>query len=254
VLGDRADVSGIAKIAVKQGEVFRQGKGFVNDRAGRAGDDVEIGDSGGDGRAFGGAAREHQFALEGVAVQPRRLANQQLRDLGAGFGGDPAEHGGVDRNLAPPDDRERARIERGFGQRPRRRGKRRVARQERHRHAVITGLQFCRAEAGEIGGQHRVRNLGQHARAVAGAGIGPDAAAVGQVDQPAQRAFDDLARRTALDVDHQTDAAGVMLQGGVIHRGVESCAVGKRLRVRHLANPSYQWRDDRTIFSLRRKP
>jgi hypothetical protein len=61
-----------------------------------------------------------------------------------------------------------------------------------------------------------VRNLHQDTRAVAGARIGADRAAMLEVAENAERVADDLVRLLALDIGDETDAAGILLQGGVV--------------------------------------
>jgi hypothetical protein len=61
-----------------------------------------------------------------------------------------------------------------------------------------------------------VGQLGEHARSVAGALISSDPAAVGEIDQTAQRQLDDAARGDPLDIDHEPNAAAVMLVGVLI--------------------------------------
>ncbi len=63
------------------------------------------------------------------------------------------------------------------------------------------------AGGGERFTEQRERDLRQHASAVAGAGVGADASAMGQIDEPGQGAVDDLARGPTGDVDDETDAA-----------------------------------------------
>ena len=71
---------------------------------------------------------------------------------------------------------------------------------------------------GERFAEEREGNLRQDASAVAGAGVGADAAAMGQIDEAGQGALDDLARGPAGDVDDQTDAAGIVLERRVPER------------------------------------
>ena len=55
-----------------------------------------------------------------------------------------------------------------------------------------------------------MRDLHQDAGAVAGARIGPDRAAMLEIEQDGQRVLDDLVRLAALDVGNETDAAGIL--------------------------------------------
>ena len=60
-----------------------------------------------------------------------------------------------------------------------------------------------------------MRDLQQHAGAVARLGIGADGAAMFEVSQDAQAVGDDLVALDVLDVGDEADAAGIMLAGGV---------------------------------------
>ncbi len=61
-----------------------------------------------------------------------------------------------------------------------------------------------------------MRDLHQHARAVAGERVGADGAAVLEVLQDPQRVGDDLVRLAPLHVGDEADAAGVVLVRGVV--------------------------------------
>ena len=69
---------------------------------------------------------------------------------------------------------------------------------------------------GALAREELVRNLDQDAGAVAGFRIAAAGAAMRQVDQDLQSLEDDVVRLLALDVDHETDAAGVVLVAGVV--------------------------------------
>ncbi len=71
-------------------------------------------------------------------------------------------------------------------------------------------------ELGAFGGEERVRNLGQHAAAVAERGIRADRAAMVEVDQDLQALFEDVVRLAVLHVGHEADAAGIVLVGGIV--------------------------------------
>jgi hypothetical protein len=61
-----------------------------------------------------------------------------------------------------------------------------------------------------------VGDLDQDAGAVAGFRVAPAGSAMGQVDQDLDALEDDVVRLVALDVGHETDAAGVPFVGGMI--------------------------------------
>ena len=64
--------------------------------------------------------------------------------------------------------------------------------------------------------QKLVRHLQQHAGAVAGVHLRAAGAAVVQIREDLQALLQDRVRFAALDVDDEADAAGVMLEGGVV--------------------------------------
>ena len=91
-----------------------------------------------------------------------------------------------------------------------------VARQEAHRHRVMAGLR--QAEAQPLGpmAQQFVGDLNQAASAVTHQRVRADRAAMIQVHQDLQPAPDQFVRFSALDIRHEANAAGVVLQGRII--------------------------------------
>ena len=61
-----------------------------------------------------------------------------------------------------------------------------------------------------------MRDLHQNAGAVAGARIGADRAAMLEIAQDRERVVDDLVRLAALDVGDEADAAGILLERGIV--------------------------------------
>ena len=64
--------------------------------------------------------------------------------------------------------------------------------------------------------EEAVRDLDEDAAAVAELGIGPDRAAVVEIEQDLQAHLDDLMARLIVELGHEADAAGIMLLGRVI--------------------------------------
>ena len=64
--------------------------------------------------------------------------------------------------------------------------------------------------------QKGVRNLQQHAGAVAGILLATAGPAVIQILENGQRLLDDLAGFFALDIDDEADAAGIVFESGII--------------------------------------
>ena len=80
----------------------------------------------------------------------------------------------------------------------------------------MTGRRQLETELGAFVSKERVRNLGQHAAAVAKRGIRAHRAAMVEVDQNLQALFEDVMRLAVLHVGHEADAAGIMLFGGIV--------------------------------------
>ena len=78
-----------------------------------------------------------------------------------------------------------------------------------------------------------MRNLHQDAGAVAGARVGADRAAVLEVQQNGQRVFDDLVRLASLDVGDEADAAGILVE-----RGIVEAACGRHAGIGVIGNAS----------------
>ncbi len=72
------------------------------------------------------------------------------------------------------------------------------------------------AELGALAREELVRDLDQHAGAVAGFRIAAAGAAVRQVDQNLDALDDDVVRFLALDIGDEADAAGVVFLGRVV--------------------------------------
>ena len=104
-----------------------------------------------------------------------------------------------------------------------RRGLRGIARQEHEPGAVVAGGGEGDAEAAALAGEERVGHLDHDARAVARVRLAAAGAAVEQVLQHGERLAHDGVRLSALDVDDEADAAGVVLVSGIV----------EALRVRH---------------------
>ena len=88
----------------------------------------------------------------------------------------------------------------------------------------------CDPESSGFLAQEPIRHLDQNARAVARVHFTAAGATVQQVDQELERLTDDGVRATALDVDHEPDAAGVVL----VPRVIETLRRGEGMLVHSL--------------------
>jgi hypothetical protein len=91
---------------------------------------------------------------------------------------------------------------------------------------------FGDAGAGEEPGGQRH----QHARAVAGAGVGGDRAPVPEPLEPAEGGVEDGPAGAAMDIGHEADAAGVALVAAPVVQGPAAGPGGSREVLRHLAS------------------
>ena len=91
-----------------------------------------------------------------------------------------------------------------------------IARHEQIADRVFARLRQLEAELGGLLGEKLVRDLHQDAGAVAHARVGADRAAMLQIAQDAQPVLDDLVRLAALDVGDEADAAGILVERGIV--------------------------------------
>ena len=129
-----------------------------------------------------------------------------------------AKRGIVDRHVAPAEHVQalgRDDLLDDFAHLLARRG---LARHEELADRVMAWRRQVEAELGAFGGEERVRDLGQHAAAVAERRIRAHRAAMVEVDQNLQALFEDVVRLAVLHVGHEADAAGIVLLGGIVER------------------------------------
>ena len=80
----------------------------------------------------------------------------------------------------------------------------------------MAGLRQVEAELGAFRGEEAVRDLGQHAAAVAERRVGADRAAMVEIDEDLQALFEDVVRLAVVHVGDEADAAGIVLLGGIV--------------------------------------
>ena len=183
-------------------------------------------------------ADDVQLALESHVVGDGRIAGDEDHPhLGLGPSGRPAERSVVDLDRPPPDDAlpfggddllevdlDRAPVVD-------------VRRQEDHPDAVVAGPRQAVAVAVRLPAQEGVRHLDQDSRAVSGVGLGPARSPVSQVGEDGQRLANDLVRPLPADIHHQPEAAGVVLEAGIVQalpaRRPRVVLTGFRLRLTH---------------------
>ena len=159
-----------------------------------------------------------ELAVEGILVGTRRgaleedLPNQRLARLGR-----IAQGGVVGRHLAPADDLDRffgddalEKVLGGAALGSLRRG-------EEHGDAVVPRGRQVDAGGGADLAEEGVGHLNQDPGAVARVVLAADCAAVIEVCQDRYGLLDDLVGLLPLDVGDEADAAGVMLELGIVH-------------------------------------
>jgi hypothetical protein len=143
-----------------------------------------------------------------------------------------------------------------------------VVRHEHRADRVVAGLGQHDVELFGFADEELVRDLHQDARAVAGARIGADRAAMFEVAQDRNRVLDDLVRLAALDVGDEADAAAILVEAGIVEavrfgdarpqrerdRGIFHGPLRRRRAHSHLAEPLRAHRLPRCPAALHRPP
>ena len=216
---ERAGHVGIAQLGIEVGDLRRQQQAFVYDGAAREGRHVEealLGQIRLGNFVFGALADQVQFALELVLIHSLAAADENLLDVGLAVARFAADGGAIDGRVAPAEHGEAFfgddALQNAFALQAV------VAfhRKERHAHSVFPRGRERETAFGALAGEELVRDLNQHAGAVAGFRIAAASAAVGQVDQNLYALDNDVVRFLALDIGDEADTAGVAFLGRVI--------------------------------------
>ena len=126
-------------------------------------------------------------------------------------------------------------------------------RHEQRADRVVAGLRQREAELLGLAREEGVRNLHQDAGAVAGARIGADRAAMLEIAENADRVGDDLMRLLALDVGDEADAAGILLEAGIVEAfGGRPPACASREHVRGSAGLEAEAADSASVTMFSR--
>src|SRR5205085_6767981 len=88
--------------------------------------------------------------------------------------------------------------------------------QHGHADAIFAGSRKSEAEFRALSRKERVWDLDENARAITGFGIAATCAAMRQVDQNLNALDDYVVRFLTLDAGDEADAAGVVLEAGVV--------------------------------------
>jgi len=217
---DRGLHRGVGQVGEVLRELVGKQHALVHERAAREAGDVPLlgtGHGGGADLGVAALADEVELALEGdlvghaVAAADEDLAHERL----AGLGG-LAERRVVGRHGAPAQKVLALRLDDALEGLLDLAADGRVAREEDDAAAVLAG--GGEGEPRFLGRllQELMRHLHEHARAIARVGLAAGSAAVVEVRQDLQRLLQDLVRFAPVHVRHETDAAGIVLEGRII--------------------------------------
>ncbi len=212
---------GVIRVAQVEVEALQRGRGqqtLVDDGAAREAGDIEILDALALGKVLDLVATEEELPFELIVAHRGRVgpADEDLLDVGTGAQRLLPEHLAVHRHGAPAEDEELGLVEHRLGDVPAARLRIGIVRQEHHAHAKVGILEELVAHLLDFGPEKLVRDLRQHAGAVAGLRIGVHRATVNQVADAGQRLLQDRVGAHAFDARDQAHAAGVMFRGRVI--------------------------------------
>ncbi len=245
--GERRGEGRVGEVLEVVAELSGEQQALVDDRAGRHRHGVIAGEAlvlAAEHLVRDGLAQDEEPALERVLIAIRGardedLAGRRLARLDA-----LAKPRGVDRHVAPSEQSAALlgdglgddRLDVGAG--------RLVLGQEHDADGVVAGRRQLEAGLLRLGNEELVRNLHQHAAAVAGLGVGPGGAAMVEVQQDLETHAHDVVGLGVVHVGDEADAAGVVLLGrivepvglgnaGIAHDDIAAHArVRRRLRLR----------------------
>ena len=233
----------IAQIEIEAADLRRQQQSLVDHGAGRERRHVQIAEPRQVPLALDRAhvvedllADRQDLPFErGLILDPRAGGDDRLADHRHRFDDAFAETAQVDRHVAPADqglalgDDHRlemadGELARGF-----------LLRQEAHRDGVAPGRRQLQRHLVRPVAQQAIGHLDQAAGTIAHQRVGPDRAAMVEIDQDLQAATDDLVRLAALDIGHEADPARIVFVAWI----VQSLALRKSHR--------------RSLFTCRRR-
>ena len=160
---------------------------------------------------FHSLAHDVELALERVLVHARRVADENLLDVGLRVARHPPDHVAVDRRVAPAQHAKsflaHDLFDDSFAQQP----VMRIDRKKYHAHSVLTRSRQGETQARRFALEESVGNLDQDARAIAGLRIASASAAMGEIDQNLHTFEHDVVRLPAFNIRDEPDAASVVL-------------------------------------------
>ena len=230
--GHRRGEARIVQVGVVGAELVGEEHALVDEGPARHRDDVEAVvdplrlpvDDAGDG-----LAQDEQPALEMVAGLRRAAAADERLAVHRLAGADGLllrKAGIVDRDAAPAEQHLALFRDHPFDDGFVVRAQVLVARHEDVGDAVLAGLGQREAEPPGLRLEEVVRNLHQHAGAVAHQRVGPHGAAMREVLEDPEAVFDDLVRLAPLQIGDEADAAGIAVPRPVVEAGMRGRGKG----------------------------
>ena len=222
---EAADEARIGDIGIEVDQVLGEEHALVDDRAAGERADVELADLGFDDRVLDATADDVEVALEDFVGAAKRVADDDLLDLGTGRVGLFADHGRVDRDLTPAIDGIAEFEDLGLDDLPAAflggvigLGQEDLA----HRDAAALGGV---AETRDLVSEELLRDLEMDAGTVAGLAVGIDRAAMPDRLECGNAGFYDLAPRRAINRGDETDAARIVFVRRVVDPFEPCCVV-----------------------------
>ena len=220
---ERALEAGIAQVGVVGAELRSTQQALVHEPLRGQADDRELrlGNAGGRGRALDPAADHVQLAPEGGLIAGAALDEELAHDRLA-CAREPPDAVAVDGHVAPAERPLALLGADAHAQLLAAHARGRVAGQEdESRRVVARRRQLVSERLPERGAQEPVRQLRHDPGAVAGVGIGAGRPTVVEVLEGAQGLPDQLVRGPAVEADERREAAGGVLEPGVVQAGRE---------------------------------
>ena len=216
----------IGEVGVEAAQLGPDEQALVDERPGRHRHDVERRQAGGARRRLGGPARKEERSLEAGAAHPARPRHHHLADRRRARRGLGAEDRQVHRDVAPSEDVDALGAQGGLEDARRRQCVVRGRWQEDHPDAHPCDVDVGPADLAEELAREGPREGQADPGAVAGLRVGRDRPAVRQRGERRERLGHDLRRAPAARVGHEADAARVVLESGVVERGVRDLRDG----------------------------
>ena len=210
---------GIVQLGIEVGNLRRQQQAFIHDGAGRERWNVKevlVLDIGRGYFGFNPLAHHIQLALELIFRHALAATDKNLLNVRLGSARHAADGGTLDGRIPPAQHGEaffaHDTLDDAFAQQAR------VAldRKKRHADAIFAGRRQGEAELGAFAHKERVRDLNEHAGAIAGFRIAAAGAAMCKVDQNLDAFDDNVVGLVALDAGHKTDPTGIVFQARMV--------------------------------------